>query len=185
MDDNENINEETEVTVEQHVPVGAEAHDDGGAEQQGQPYSPDDAMLERAVKAGMSLADAKALPNKEFAERMLSALENRSGVNGGGEAAHGDESPMPDFSGFGEAEGYDPTLVKVLTSLKTTVEAQARELAEYRKIAKAPNKTKAVESRKNLTLARPVGERGATRAATPENAEAALVSELREKFKLT
>lgn len=146
-------------------------------------YAPDDAVLERAVKAGMSLADAKALPSKEFAERILGALEQGKPAGTKAETQDGEGIPSIDFSGFSEEDGYDPTLVKAINSMRAVVESQAK-IIKALKAGNTPKATKAIEARRNLTLARPGGESGKGKS-TPKDAEADVLAALRSKFKLS
>lgn len=147
-------------------------------------FSPDDAILERAVKAGMSLADAKALPSKEFAERILGQLEKgRTAGVGEKPDVGGDDFPAIDFGDLTEENGYEPNIVRSFNSLKSVIEAQAKVIKELRAGYSARGKEKAVESRKNLILARPGGEKPRSSSGKGD-AEAQILDALRAKFKL-
>lgn len=102
-----------------------------------EPFVPDDALVERAVKAGLSMSDAKAFPNAEMAERILTALEAKA--EGGGKKADGKDGeeaagvPDLDISEFTEENGYDPAMVKLVQSMKSVIEAQAKEISSIKK----------------------------------------------------
>lgn len=151
-------------------------------------FVPDDTLTERAIRAGMSLADLRECPSKAFAEKIIGVYESKGsakGGNGGKGAADGDEIPAIDFTDFGEDHGYDPNLSKAMNSLKSTIEAQGaviKKLLAGQKVSPEQIK-KAVEVRKNLTLAKPGGESD-VRTRTPKDPNAAVVAELRRKFKL-
>ena len=151
-------------------------------------FTPDDTLTERAIRAGMSLADLRECPSKAFAEKIIGVYESKGaakGGNGGKGADDGEEIPAIDFTDFGEEHGYDPNLSKAMNSLKATIEAQGaviKRLMAGQKVSPEQIK-KAVEVRKNLTLARPGGESD-VKTRTPKDPNAAVVAELRRKFKL-
>lgn len=151
-------------------------------------FVPDDTLTERAIRAGMSLADLRECPSKAFAEKIIGVYESKGsakGGNGGKGAADGDDIPAIDFTDFGEEHGYDPNLSKAMNSLKSTIEAQGaviKKLMAGQKVSPEQIK-KAVEVRKNLTLAKPGGESD-VKTRTPKDPNAAVVAELRRKFKL-
>jgi hypothetical protein len=97
----------------------------------------DDALVERAVKAGMSVADIKAFSSREAAERVVSLLEQKTDEAAtetkGEEEEKGAEVPALDLSEFTEDNGYDPATVKVLNSMKSLLDAQAKELESLKK----------------------------------------------------
>ena len=160
---------------------GENGADNGG----GEAYVPDDSILERAVKAGMSLADAKSFGSKEMAERFIGMLEGKGGKGGGDVPANGngDGFPAVDFGDFSEENGYDPNIVKAMGSLKSVIEAQAKVIKELRQGRTAANTQKAVETRRNLIISRPGGERGRGSSGKGD-AESQAIASLRARFKL-
>ena len=109
---------------------------DGGAN--ADPFVPDDALVERAVKAGLSVSDAKAFPNAEMADRILAALEAKAegATTKKADGKDGDEAagvPDLDISEFTEENGYDPAMVKLVQSMKSVIEAQAKEIISIKK----------------------------------------------------
>lgn len=82
-------------------------------------YTPDDATVERAVKAGLSLADAKALPNAEMTERIIAALEAKAPSETTPEEpkAADDDDLSVVAAEFTEDNGYEPNMVKLVQNL--------------------------------------------------------------------
>ena len=183
--ENEELNNETAAgeSAAEEVETGAE-QEPAAADA----FTPDDTLTERAIRAGMSLADLRECPSKAFAEKIIGVYESKGsskGGNGGKGGEDGDEIPAIDFTDFGEEHGYDPNLSKAMNSMKSTIEAQGaviKKLLAGQKVSPEQLK-KAVEVRKNLTLAKPGGESD-VRTRTPKDPNAAVVAELRRKFKL-
>ena len=61
------------------------------------PFVPDDALTERAIRAGLSMKDVKGFSSAEFAESILSRLEAASKPNGEKAEPTGEESPAVKF----------------------------------------------------------------------------------------
>lgn len=117
---------------EEHTP---ETPDDGGEEKA---FEVGDAEIERAVRAGLTVADARSFKDKDAFERVCSALEKRSsekpkeeaepdGDEGDGNPADDDIPTLPDD------EDYDEKLVKVVNSLGSMVRELRKENRELRK----------------------------------------------------
>lgn len=97
-------------------------------------YTPDDEIIERAVRAGMTISDAKAFTSKESAERIISLLEEKSSS---GETREEENQPDGDDLSSIEAEyteenGYEPGVVNAMQTLVKEVRSlkQARNSAE-------------------------------------------------------
>ena len=113
----------------------SETPDDGGEEKA---FEVGDAEIERAVRAGLTVADARSFKDKDAFERVCSALEKRSsekpkeevepdGDEGDGNPADDDIPTLPDD------EDYDEKLVKVVNSLGSMVRELRKENRELRK----------------------------------------------------
>lgn len=109
-------------------------------------FAADDALIERAVKAGLSVADAKAFASGEQADRILSALESSKSTKEAKADEHGEADgagfPADDFADVlkvieedrdedGEPN-YDPNLIKAIKGLGARFDAMRKELAELR-----------------------------------------------------
>ena len=170
----------------------------------------DDALMERAVKAGISLADARSFASPEALERICTALEAKGATTGADDPAGDDKGGEPaersasaDIPELSEDE-YDADLVKVFNGLRSLVIQQgetikalteagkaaadeaAKKSAEAEEAAKAKaeaEKAAALEKRKNLRLAAPGGVPGKTRQTGGEDSDdAELIAELERKF---
>lgn len=99
------------------------------------PFVPDDDLVERAVKAGLSMSDAKSFHSKEFAEKIISALETR--IQPAPKAgAEGEETPAEaelEVPALPEDEDYDPKLVAAFNGMGKMLKQLAKENAELRK----------------------------------------------------
>lgn len=180
---NENTNPtEDEIAMGGETPVADDAQTTDG-EPAADAWTPDDTTLERAVKCGMSLSEAKQLPSKEFADKMLARLEDSGASRGSDAGGGGEETPDLDISALSEENGYDPEIVRVVGGLTKLVQQQAKALAAFQKGAK-PAAAKAVDTRRNLVLARPGGD-SSRKVGTPKgDAEAQILAAMRSQFKL-
>ena len=88
-------------------------------------FEVNDALLERAIKAGLTASAAKSFSSAESAEEILKALESKAAPTGTTEVK-GDDSPSDDLLKEIEAhaDDYDPELVKALRGFS----AQNKEL---------------------------------------------------------
>lgn len=167
-----------------------------------------DAEIERAVKAGMSIADARSFKDKSAFERVCSLLEgkgapadgdaSRASKDSGDKPKDGDEDSadfdVPDIT---EDEEFDPKLVKLgsvvrkmgdaLKSLREENKA-LREMVgrsgedQAERERKEAEKAAALEKRKSLRLAPPGGEPGKRKEKTEDDVMAEVASEISSKF---
>ena len=167
-----------------------------------------DAEIERAVKAGMSIADARSFKDKSAFERVCSLLEgkaapadgdaSKASKDSGDKPKDGDEDSadfdVPDIT---EDEEFDPKLVKLgsvvrkmgdaLKSLREENKA-LREMVgksgedQAERERKEAEKAAALEKRKSLRLAPPGGEPGKRKEKTEDDVMAEVASEISSKF---
>ena len=160
-----------------------------------------DAEIERAVRAGLSVADARAFKDKAAFERVCSMLEK----NGGGKASAdngkggegGGEKPLDfDVPELTEDEDFDPKVVKlgavvkqmggVLKSLmeeNKSLREQVGKSAEGKAAAaKEAAKAAELEKRNALRLAPPGGQRGQRKEKSEDEVMAEVASEISSKF---
>lgn len=128
---------------EEDVPKNPETADGGGAEEHAQTdapeaFSPDDELVERAVRAGLTLADAKGFASKESAERILSVIEASKKTDTGKEASAATDDPgegqlnLPEISD--EAlEEIDPSVAGLIKSQSAALKALSAEIAMLKK----------------------------------------------------
>lgn len=95
----------------------------------------EDALVERAVKAGMSLADARSFTSSEVLGRIVESMEAKAprpdAPNGDEEnpAAgedHDDSGLPPELS---EDDGYDPGIVSAFNAMRSMVQKQNETIA--------------------------------------------------------
>ena len=167
-----------------------------------------DAEIERAVKAGMSIADARSFKDKSAFERVCSLLEgkgapadgdaSKASKDSGDKPKDGDEDSadfdVPDIT---EDEEFDPKLVKLgsvvrkmgdaLKSLREENKA-LREMVgksgedQAERERKEAEKAAALEKRKSLRIAPPGGEPGKRKEKTEDDVMAEVASEISSKF---
>lgn len=204
--------------AQDNPPDNADKGENGGkdAETQAEAEEPakptiDDALMERAVKAGISLADARSFASPEALERICTALEAKGATTGADNPAGDDKGDEGVDGGFNpesipelSEDEYDADLVKVFNGLRSLVIQQgetikaleeagkaaaaeaAKKSAEAEEAAKAKaeaEKAAALEKRKSLRLAAPGGVPGKTRQTGGEDGDdAELIAELERKF---
>lgn len=96
-------------------------------------FTPDDALVERAVKAGLSLADAKSFGSKDAMERILGIVESAKQPKEPTDV-HGEESPAEEeIPTLPEDEDYDEKLVKAFNGMGALLKAARAEIANLRK----------------------------------------------------
>lgn len=165
MEDNNNNNNNTEISIEQEIDKVIDEMSDkkdetvapvseGAPETVAEPvaepaaqeaFAADDALVERGVKAGLSVSDVKAFANKEMAERILSALESGSApateekANGTEEqvVAGTPDDEIPDLPDDGD---YDPKIVELFKAMKSVIGKQSKELASLKSAGEAAAK---------------------------------------------
>lgn len=126
MNEEENKNEEelNNLNAEEENPGGGK----GGEETP--KFEVTDSLIERGVKAGLSVAAIKGFTSAEMAEEYLSTLEaaKASASKPNGQNDESDDTPELDLSEFTEENGFDASLVKTLKSMKAVMDAQSKEL---------------------------------------------------------
>lgn len=100
-------------------------------------FTPDDALLERAIRAGLTIADAKAFTTKESAERVLAVLEEKSASTKGkkdddsaDEPAGGLSLPELDESVL---DDLDPSIADFIKSQNAALKALSAEVSTLKK----------------------------------------------------
>ena len=186
-------------------------HNDAPADDKGDgdgnaAFTVGDAEIERAVKAGLSVADARAFTDKGVFERVCAALEAKATATPATTTSKGNEEKPKDGDGdtadfdipeLTEDEDFDPKLVKLgavvrkmgdaLKSLREENNALREKFGkseeEAQKAAKEAEKAKKLEQRKTLRLAPPGGESGGKRKEkTEDEVLAEVASEISSKF---
>lgn len=129
------------------------------AEPKAEAFAADDALIERAVKAGLSVADAKAFANGEMADRILSALEAAKSPKETKADAATETSdavnPVDDFAEMltniendkdedGEPN-FSPEFVKLFKALGSRFDAMKKEIAELRGAGESAKKQTAFD----------------------------------------
>lgn len=137
--------------------AAADKPDDPAAvEPAAEAYVPGDDVIERAVKAGMSIADAKLFANAEQADRILTALEagkapakteTTDTTNDEGEGFPTEEfdkaiKAMEDDKDEDGNPNYDPNILNLLKTMGGVVKDQAKQIKDL----KSAGKSAAVQS---------------------------------------
>ena len=111
------------------VSSGAEAADGIGQSVEGSaadavPAVRSDDLVERAVRAGFSLGDAKAFPSDSALESACSVIETRDAAGDGQE----EEDQLTTLLGKLNPEEFEPEALEVLTALANEVRSQRDEI---------------------------------------------------------
>lgn len=142
--ENENKGEEveTEVATTEEEPKNEQKPKGEGSEEAPAPFVADDALTERAIRAGLSMKDVKGFSSAEFAESILSRLEAKSKPEEKAEQT-GDESPADKFDAVlnemkadVDEDGnpnYDPNFIKMFEGMATLLKSQREEIASLKK----------------------------------------------------
>jgi len=172
-------------TTQEETPAGGDGNGDDGGDANDAPTIPDE-LVERAVKAGISLADTRTFTDPKVLERTI-ALVEKSGpkpdTTDDGNKGGGDEFSADNLPAELSEDDFDEDLVKAFNGMRSLVIEQGKLLAKYAKAwdsakaeqdaqaaAKAEAEVKAaaeakkkaaLEKRKSLALAKPGGESGA------------------------
>lgn len=168
-----------------------------------------DAEIERAVKAGMTVADARAFKDKAAFERVCSLLEGKGAPKDGETppktSTDSDDKPKDgdddsadfDVPELTEDEEFDPKLVKlgaVVRKMGDALKSLREENKSLREMAgkfgeekaererKEAEKAAALEKRKSLRIAPPGGEPGKRKEKTEDDVMAEVASEIASKF---
>ena len=169
-----------------------------------------DAEIERAVKAGLSVAGARAFTDKGVFERVCAALEakNAPPADGSDKTISKDSGKKPkdgdgdsadfDIPELTEDEEFDPKLVKLSAAVRKMGDAlkslreennSLRERVgkseeEAHNAEKEAEKAKALEERKSLRIAKPGGVSGTRKEKTEEDALAEVAGIVSSKFNI-
>ena len=177
----------------------APAPKDGG----GEAFTVGDAEIERAVKAGLSVADARAFTDKGAFERVCSMLEAKNAPGGkeiskdSGEKPKDGEGDSADFDipDITEDEDFDPKLVKLGAVVRKMGDALKAMREENKSLREAVGKSeeakreaekaaKVDERNKTLRLAPPGGVKGSRKEKTEDDVLAEVASEIASKFNI-
>ena len=131
-----------EKTVEESPAKTGEEEPTPNPEEAPKPFVADDALTERAIRAGLSLKDVKAFASAEFAESILSRLEAKSkSEEAKVEEPEGDDSPTKAFDDMlakmKEDGEYNEDFIKMFEGMSNLLKAQAKELASLRSDGKS------------------------------------------------
>jgi hypothetical protein len=100
-------------------------------------FTPDDALIERAIRAGLTLADAKAFTTKEAAERVLAVLEEKTTSTKGKKDDDSAEEPAGEMSlpEIDEAalDDLDPSIAELIKSQNAALKALSAEVSTLKK----------------------------------------------------
>jgi hypothetical protein len=100
-------------------------------------FTPDDALVERAIRAGLTLADAKAFTTKESAERVLAVLEEKTTSTKGKKDDDSAEEPAGEMSlpEIDEAalDDLDPSIAELIKSQNAALKALSGEVSTLKK----------------------------------------------------
>lgn len=161
-----------------------------------------DAEIERAVRAGLSVADARAFTDKGAFERVCAMLEAKAAssddkkisADSGKDAKPGDDDSADfDVPEITEDEEFDPKLVKlgsVVRKMGDALKAMREEnkslherLGRFEKAGDGAERAAKVEDRnKSLRLAPPGGVRGQRKEKTEDDILAEVAGEISSKF---
>jgi len=109
--------------------------DDSKGDEKDDPPSIADEAIERAVKAGMSIADARSFQTADALGRMCDMLEKRAGAEQVGEKAGQSDADADPLAGVEDLdpEQWDEKLVTMVKGLKDVVRSQHNQIAELRR----------------------------------------------------
>lgn len=172
---------------------------DGGAEA----FTVGDAEIERAVKAGLSVADARSFTDKGAFERICSMLEAKNAPgdktiskDSGEKPKDGDgDSADFDIPELTEDEEFDPKLVKLSAAVRKMGDALKSLMEENNSLRERVGKSeerkreaekaaKVEERNKTLRLAPPGGVKGTRKEKTEDDILAEVAGEISSKFNI-
>lgn len=100
-------------------------------------FTPDDALVERAIRAGLTLADTKAFTTKEAAERVLAVLEEKSTSTKGTKDNASTEEPTSELSlpeiDESALDDLDPSIAELIKSQNAALKALSAEVTSLKK----------------------------------------------------
>ena len=160
----------------------AEKTDDKGDEGK-EVFAADDALIERAVKAGLLIEDAKSFKSAEQADRILSKLEAASATPPKNEEANGKQKsedagfPVEDFEDaiktMEEDGDYDPEILKMFKGMSAVLKQQSETIASLKKAGATAEATSFFDQQVNS-----LGE------GVAKHLDAASRSKLESKFRM-
>ena len=137
LDMEDEVKEPTEETTETSQEEVAEETTTEETTSSDEAFTPDDALVERAIRAGLTLADTKAFTTKEAAERVLAVLEEKSTSTKGTKDNTSTEEPtgelsLPeiDESALGD---LDPSIAELIKSQNAALKALSAEVTSLKK----------------------------------------------------
>lgn len=133
LDMEDEVKEPTKEPVEETVEETAAEEPTPSAEA----FTPDDALVERAIRAGLTLADAKAFTTKESAERILAVLEEKSASTKGKKdddsaGAPAGEMSLPELD-ESVLDDLDPSIAEFIKSQNAALKALSAEVSTLKK----------------------------------------------------
>jgi hypothetical protein len=135
LDGEKPVEEPENKTAEETVDAPGNVELSSGDAPANEAYSPDDAMIERAVRAGLTLEDAKGFSSQESAERILSAIEAKSttpGKESAGAEEPADDVEIPELSD--EAlDDLDPSVANFIKGQTAVLKALKAEVSTLKK----------------------------------------------------
>ena len=135
LDEEHKVEEPENKTAEETVDAPGNVELADGDAPANEAYSPDDAMIERAVRAGLTLEDAKGFSSQESAERILSAIEAKSttpGKESAGAEEPADDVEIPELSD--EAlDDLDPSVADFIKGQTAVLKALKAEVSTLKK----------------------------------------------------
>lgn len=100
-------------------------------------FTPDDALVERAIRAGLTLADTKAFTTKEAAERVLAVLEEKSTSTKGAKGNNSTEDSTRELSlpelDESVLDDIDPSIAEFIKSQNAALKALSAEVSTLKK----------------------------------------------------
>lgn len=162
-------------------PVADKTNDEG--DEGKEVFAADDELIERAVKAGLSIEDAKAFKSAEQADRILSKLEAASATPPRKEEANGKQEsedagfPVKDFEdaikNMEEDGDYDPGILKMFKGMSAVLKQQSETIASLKKAGATAEATSFFDQQVNS-----LGE------GVAKHLDAASRSKLESKFRM-
>lgn len=145
-----------------------------------------DSHIERAIKAGMTIADAKSFASVESFERVCSMLETKNGGDdsSAADAGSGDENNVLDSIPDLDPDEYDEAIVNAFKSVKNVLKQQLAVNADLRQRGTQSEVDWVDAQIQGLgeQYAEAVGA-GAKTALAPGSAQATKRAEVERKFK--
>lgn len=127
----------TKETVEEHKEEAAEETKSEETTSSEEVFAPDDAFVERAIRAGLALADVKAFTTKEAAERVLAVLEEKSTSTKGKKDDDSAEEPAAETSlpeiDESALDDLDPSIAELIKSQHAALKALSAEVSTLKK----------------------------------------------------